>query len=151
MHCPRYEAKYTSITAKQGSSLSAHKLLVWYMYILLPLQVELPAEDESFIQISTPLSKKRRRISGNRLERLSIIPRLDKSFTFAEEEDFEVSGTGSWNQFTIHVKLNQMHVNVLTRLRKLGYVTHIRLWYMYMYVVYKLAPIGGTNPDSSSM
>ena len=55
------------------------------------VQVELPSEEDTFIQISTPKGKKRRRISSTKIEqRLSIIPKLDKSFVQKDEEDFEV-------------------------------------------------------------
>lgn len=56
-------------------------------------QVELPEVDETFVQISTPVGRKRRRISGNterNIARLSIIP-LDRSFIIADEDDFEVN------------------------------------------------------------
>ena len=77
------------------------------------MKADLP-EHETTIQISTPKEKKRRRISfniGSRIERLSLIPKLDQSFFLNElDEDFEVcvivhvilgvasvSLRGSWN------------------------------------------------------
>ncbi len=47
---------------------------------------------ETVIQISTPMGKKRRRISsdtGSKFQRLSIIPKLERSFCLSEES-FEV-------------------------------------------------------------
>lgn len=63
-----------------------------YIYMYSLVQVELPSKEDTFIQISTPKGKKRRRISSTVIEqRLSIIPKLDKSFVQKDEEDFEVS------------------------------------------------------------
>lgn len=60
-------------------------------YVWALVQVELPSKEDTFIQISTPKGKKRRRISSTVIEqRLSIIPRLDRSFVQKDEEDFEV-------------------------------------------------------------
>lgn len=57
------------------------------------MQVVLPAaEDASTIQMSTPVKRKKRRISASQVGRLSIIPKLDKSFTFTED-DFLVSSS----------------------------------------------------------
>ena len=64
----------------------------WYEIVCL-LQAELPPEEDTFIQISTPKGRKRRRISshlGTTIARLSIIPNLEKSFVIGDEEDFEV-------------------------------------------------------------
>ena len=73
--------------------ITCDRLLI-LMYIYLPVQVDLAVEDESFIQFSTPAGKKRRRISfhtGAKIERLSIIPKLEKSFSINDDGDnFEV-------------------------------------------------------------
>ena len=64
---------------------------VLHTYVWALVQVELPSKEDTFIQISTPKGKKRRRISSTVIEqRLSIIPRLDRSFVQKDEEDFEV-------------------------------------------------------------
>ena len=47
---------------------------------------------DTVVQISTPIGKKRRRIStdtGMKLQRLSMIPKLERSFCLTEE-NFEV-------------------------------------------------------------
>ena len=43
------------------------------------------------MQMSTPVKKKKRRISVNPVDRLSIIPKFDKSFY--PDDDFTVSST----------------------------------------------------------
>ena len=65
---------------------------IQYEFVYL-LQAELPPADNTFVQISTPKGKKRRRISSDMaasITRLSIIPNLEKSFVIGDEEDFEV-------------------------------------------------------------
>ena len=58
------------------------------------VQVNLPAvEDVHMIQMSTPVKRKKRRISATQVDRLSIIPKFDKSFTFFPDDDFTVSST----------------------------------------------------------
>ena len=62
------------------------------LYTPLCVQVALPSLDEPhMIQMSTPVKRKKRRISVSQVGRLSIIPKLDKSFSFFPEDDFVVS------------------------------------------------------------
>lgn len=64
------------------------------VYVLYIDKVGLPDDSETTIQISTPKGMKRRRISfntGSKMERFSLIPKLDRSFSQCEsDEDFEV-------------------------------------------------------------
>lgn len=47
--------------------------------------------NESFFQMSTPIDKKNRRISGVTMpSRLSIIPSADANKSFVDDSDFEV-------------------------------------------------------------
>lgn len=65
-------------------------MMIWI--ILLPPVLCLQADEEdadTVIQISTPRGKKRRRISTEPGERLSIIPKLERSFCLTDD-DFEV-------------------------------------------------------------
>lgn len=58
------------------------------------IKMDLPEDSETTLQISTPKGKKQRRISfntGSKMERFSIIPKLDHSFSLHElDDDFEV-------------------------------------------------------------
>ena len=58
-----------------------------------PVQVNLPTpEVADKIQMSTPVKRKKRRISASQVDRFSIIPKFEKSFTFfPEDNDFTVS------------------------------------------------------------
>jgi hypothetical protein len=61
-------------------------------------QVSLPGVEDEVPQMSTPVRKKRRRISApSQIARLSIIPKFEKSFAFPDD-DFVVSLTCSPRQ-----------------------------------------------------
>jgi hypothetical protein len=74
--------------------------------------VNLQDGKETTIQISTPKGKKCRRISvntGSKMERFSLIPKLDRSFSYCEsDEDFEVH---ILKNIIIHVLLIKYVVN----------------------------------------
>ena len=85
-------------------------------------QEELLDDMESFVQMSTPVKKKKRRIStrsGAKIERFSIIPPLERSFIALGDEKFEVSPVIFHNK-RVHVRTYIYVYNVstiFTRLR----------------------------------
>ena len=66
------------------------------------------------IQMSTPVKRKKRRISATQVDRLSIIPKFDKSFTFFPDDDFTVSSTDRLCFYVLTLAVLRRYLKMMT-------------------------------------
>ena len=74
--------------------------------------------------MSTPVKRKKRRISASQVDRFSIIPRLEKSFSYPDDDDFVVRYAMTSSSHT-HTHTPTPHcVHVRDRESKILYARH---------------------------
>ena len=67
-----------------------HRAMHYSTYCMHTVPVQVSLHSPEGVQMSTPVKRKKRRISASQVDRLSIIPRLEKSFSYPDDDDFVV-------------------------------------------------------------